>query len=110
MKKHKGFIVVIALAILAYLGYFITHINYNPGPGHELTLEGLQATILEVHDGWVMVETAGQNAERITFNTQHLPELSIQVGDVIVIEFDGIILESDPAQIRASNWHLVEEN
>ena len=64
-----------------------------------------QATILEIRDNYYLVEpvegsTELNSADRITVPMENMnssPEP--EVGDILEIEYDGSIAESDPAQI-----------
>lgn len=64
-----------------------------------------QATILEIHDGYYLVEpvegsTEWNSANRITVSAiNRKPSPEPEVGDVLEIEYDGSIAESYPAQI-----------
>lgn len=64
-----------------------------------------QATILEIHDGYYLVEpvagsTELNSADQITVPMTNMnPSPEPEVGDVLQIEYDGSIAESYPAQI-----------
>jgi len=64
-----------------------------------------QATILEIHDGYYLVEPVEGSAERnsadqITVPMKNMDASSeLEVGDALEIEYDGSIAESYPAQI-----------
>lgn len=64
-----------------------------------------QATILEVRDGYYLVEpvdgsTELNSADQITVPITNInPSPEPEVGDVLEIEYDGSIAESYPAQI-----------
>lgn len=64
-----------------------------------------QATILEIHDGYYLVEpvagsTELNSADRITVPMTNMnPSPESEVGDVLEIEYDGSIAESYPVQI-----------
>ena len=64
-----------------------------------------QATILEIHDGYYLVEpvagsTELNSADQITVPMKNMnPSPEPEVGDVLEIEYDGSIAESYPAQI-----------
>lgn len=71
-------------------------------------------TILEIHDGSVLVEPLAEDAlrrsaDRVSVATGNLPALELQVGDRVSITYDGNIMESYPAQIRASDWILLQK-
>ena len=64
-----------------------------------------QATIVEIHDGYYLVEpvagsTELNSADQITVPMTNMnPSPEPEVGDVLEIEYDGSIAESYPAQI-----------
>lgn len=64
-----------------------------------------QATILEIHDGYYLVEpvegsTELNSADQITIPMINMnPSPEPEVGDVLEIKYDGSIAESSPAQI-----------
>ena len=70
-----------------------------------------QATILEIHDGYYLVEpvagsTELNSADQITVPMTNMnPSPEPEVGDVLEIEYDGSIEESYPAQI--TNVHSI---
>lgn len=73
------------------------------------------ATVLEVHDGYLLVEPlAGEailaSADRIMVsvaNVEEMPEL--EAGDKVAIIFDGMIKESYPAQVTALDIDYLRE-
>lgn len=76
-----------------------------------------QAEILEIHDGYYLVEPAEgswelSSADRIEVPIKMLdPSLEPEVGDIIEIEYSGEILESYPAQIaNVYGIKIVEES
>ena len=70
-----------------------------------------QATILEIHDGYYLVEpvagsTELNSADQITVPMTNMnPSPEPEVGDVLEIEYDGSIEESYPAQ--TTNVHSI---
>ena len=70
-----------------------------------------QATILEIHDGYYLVEpvagsTELNSADQITVPMTNMnPSPKPEVGDVLEIEYDGSIEESYPAQ--TTNVHSI---
>ena len=69
------------------------------------------ATILEIHSTYVLVEPlAGQailrSSDRITFTSGHLNKIDASVGDVVTIQYNGYVMESYPARIIAISWSL----
>ena len=69
------------------------------------------ARVLEIGEGWVIVEPLEGEAERnscdqIYFSIDKLEPLQITVGTKVQITYDGQILETYPAQIHALRWQL----
>lgn len=65
-----------------------------------------RATVLEVHEGYYLVEPVEGSAElkssdRMTVSRKNIsPSPEPEVGDTLEIEYDGYIAESYPAQIN----------
>ncbi len=84
-------------------------------PGKELKEPMFTAEVIEVSDTSVIVmpleseeEYSGENT-RISFGTADLPKLEVAVGDVVKIAYNGVIMESYPAQIDATDWVKVTD-
>ena len=103
MKKQLLLILTMSLILLA------TACKTSSGGG-ESKVGGdetatFQATILEIQDGYYLVEPVEGSAElnsadRITIPMANMePSPEPEVGDVLEIEYDGSIAESYPAQI-----------
>lgn len=66
----------------------------------------LRATVLEINDGYYLVEPVEGSAElksadQITVPMKNMaPSPEPEVGDILEIEYDGYIAESYPAQIN----------
>ena len=64
-----------------------------------------QATILEIYDGYYLVEPVEGSSERNSADQITVPMKNVnaasepEVGDVLEIEYDGSIAESYPAQL-----------
>ena len=102
MRKQLLLILTLSL-ILA-----VTACRTPSGRGSEVDENGkatFQATILEVRDGYYLVEpvdgsTELNSADLITVPITNInPSPELEVGDVLEIEYDGSIAESYPAQI-----------
>ena len=69
-------------------------------------LHQFDATILEIHDGYFLVEpVAGMielnSADKIEVSTQNADSsIEWQVGDLVLITYDGVILETYPARLN----------
>ena len=65
-----------------------------------------EATILEVHDAHFLVKPCentqeAKSADKIVVSTQNAdPNVQWQVGDPVLITYDGIIMETYPAQLH----------
>ena len=103
MKKQLLLILTMSLILLA------TACGTSSGGG-ESEVGGnekatFQATILEIHDGYYLVEpvagsTELNSADQITVPMTNMdPSPEPEVGDVLEIEYDGSIAGSYPAQI-----------
>lgn len=102
MRKQLLLILTLCL-ILA-----VTACGTSSGGESEVDENGkviFQATILEIHDGYYLVEpvegsTEWNSTDRITVSViNRKPSPEPEVGDVLEIEYDGLIAESYPAQI-----------
>ncbi len=66
----------------------------------------LRATVLEINDGYYLVEPVEgsaklKSADQITVPMKNMaPSPEPEVGDILEIEYDGYIAESYPAQIN----------
>lgn len=86
-------------------------------PGEALSTENdgqFTAKILEIGDKWALVEPVEGEWERnscsqLTFGTASLDKLDAQVGDYVLITYDGQIMESFPGQIHASGWSFARD-
>lgn len=97
-RKPGFWILVIAVAVCIFVAVcFLT----DPKPEEEVPV--LEATVLEIRDGYFLVEPVdgGQDsARRIEVPMEHMeasPEP--RVGDVLRIEYDGLMQATDPARI-----------
>lgn len=102
MRKQLLLILMLSL-ILA-----VTACRMSSGGGSEVDENRkatFQATILEVRDGYYLVEPVDgsielNSADQITVPITNInPSPEPEVGDVLEIEYDGSIAESYPAQI-----------
>lgn len=66
------------------------------------------ATVLEVHDGWLLVEPLEgedilSSADRVMVSLAGVEEVpDLEAGEEIAVTFDGMIRESYPAQVTAT--------
>ena len=72
------------------------------------------ATVLEINGNSVLVELSEGSAryygtDKITFGIAELEKLDVRVGSQVKVTFDGEIMESYPAQIKAIHWELLEK-
>ena len=104
MNMRKRLILILTLSLI------LTVTACGTSSGGESEVVGnekatFQATILEIHDGYYLVEpvagsTELNSADQITVPMTNMnPSPEPEVGDVLEIEYDGSIEESYPAQI-----------
>ncbi len=77
--------------------------------------ESFCATVLEVRTGSVVVEPLEgeeirQTSDQISFGTANLETIGAAVGDTVKITFDGVIRETNPAQIVAQKWKMLQKS
>lgn len=114
MKKLLLLIFTLNLAVaVTACGTFNGGGKSEAGENETITF---QATILEIHDGYYMVNPVEgseelNSADQITVPMTNMnPSLEPEVGDVLEIEYDGSIAESYPAQItNVYSISVVEE-
>lgn len=69
------------------------------------------ATVQQTYGSSVLVvplagEDELRSSDQITFSTKDLEDIGVCVGDIVKITYDGQIMESYPAQIKAISWEL----
>ncbi|MBO5939311.1 MAG: hypothetical protein J6Q82_07445 [Clostridia bacterium] len=67
--------------------------------------------IIEMHGTSVLIrplegEWERRSADRISFNIQGFEEIGAKVGSVVEVTYRGGVMESYPAQIRATRWRM----
>ena len=69
------------------------------------------ATILEVHDASVLVQTIEDmgfyHVTRVFFGTTELEDIGATVGDLVRVEYTGDIMTTYPEQVFATGWMLI---
>ena len=76
------------------------------------TLEHMvRATVIEIGDKHVLIEPLESewertSADRILIGTNGLADIGAKVGDIVEVTYTGGVMESYPAQIRATEWRL----
>lgn len=70
------------------------------------------ARIIEINNGSALVEPLDNeweksSASRISFDTSKLEDIEVDVGDVVCITYEGEIMESFPAQVKATGWSIL---
>ena len=103
MKKHLLLILTLSLILtIAACGTSSGDGESEVGGDETVTF---QATILEIQDGYYLVEPMEGSAELNSADQIIIPMINMnpssepEVGDVLEIEYDGSIAESYPAQI-----------
>lgn len=76
--------------------------------------ETFLAEILEINGKSVLVkpledERERKSSDQISFGTGELEDIGAEEGDIVKITYDGLIMESYPAQIHASKWEIHEK-
>lgn len=111
LKRFRLIALSTGLAICLFL--LLSVLAFKDWNQPEPTDEGVQFTaqVIEYKDNWVLVEPLEgeperNSADKISFGTQNLEPLEIQVGTKVVITYGGEIMESYPAQIIPISWRL----
>ena len=73
-----------------------------------------KATILEINGNDVTVEPfEGEDilnsASRVNFIKANLNDIGASVGDIIVVIYTGMVMESYPARVVALDWSILKE-
>lgn len=68
-------------------------------------------TVIEINDSNVIVKPKEDSwvlnsSDKISFNVTKLEKLKVNVGDMVLVTFNGEIMESYPAQIVATKWEI----
>ena len=98
---------LLALILALICMFSLAACEGKTGKDHDLPEDMYQfeAKILEIHDGYLLVEPAAEaseskSAEKIAVSRQNeAPGLDLQVGDAVLITYDGMIMETYPAQL-----------
>lgn len=80
-------------------------------PAEEVpAVQSLTATVVQIDRGSVLVRPALCEDEQliITFSLEGLPDIGVQFRSQVKIYYDGTIMESNPAQIKALDWELTD--
>ena len=77
--------------------------------------ESFEATVLELSVVSALVEPLEgederKSSDRIRFSVKGIEGTDAEPGDIVEIFYDGMILESYPAEIEATEWKLSEKN
>lgn len=72
------------------------------------------ASILEVNDTNVLVAPLTdsellRSSDRLSFGTTELEKIDVAAGDVVQIAYTGDVMETDPAQIKATSWQIAND-
>ncbi len=103
MKKQLLLILILSFVLMVTACGTISSGEESEAGGTEKST--FQATILEIHDDYYLVEPVEGSAERNSADQITVPMKNMnaspepEVGDVLEIEYDGSIAESYPAQI-----------
>lgn len=72
------------------------------------------ATVLEINGISVTVQPVAESvmlsiSDQISFGTTGLEKIDVAVGSVVEVTYKGDVMESYPAQIRATSWKLSDD-
>ena len=102
MKKF----IVLGLALVCILALFGCDGKAGKNFDRPDDLHQFDATILEIHDDYFLVEPGAgmqelNSASKIEISTLNAdPSVEWQVGDLVLITYDGVILETYPARLN----------
>ena len=108
---RKNFIVyflIICVVVTSFLGGCS-----NKQKSKENAECSFKAIILEINESAVLVqpldsENEINSSDKISFNIKNLNKIDAPVGSVVNIFYNGEIMESYPAQIKAEKWELCD--
>ena len=71
----------------------------------------LRASIIELNGDYILVEPLAdawelRSADRISFSAPE--DIGAKVGDTVEIVYNGVVMETYPAQINAESWKISE--
>ena len=105
MKNNFKVLIACLLIALAFVGCT------NKEKQKENATSSFKAIILEIDENSVLVqpldsENETNSSDKISFNIKNLNKIDAPVGSVVNIFYNGEIMESYPAQIKADKWEL----
>lgn len=111
MLKNKNLIIVLSLAMLIVVSGCSKADNMVDNPSTQPTVEqpvakkGFEAVIIDVLDQSIIVQpnkeySESKSSDKIVVNVKDFnSDTKYSVGDTVAIEYDGVIMESYPAQL-----------
>lgn len=111
MLKNKNLIIVLSLAMLIVVSGCSKADNMVGNPSTQPTVEqpvakkGFEAVIIDVLDQSIIVQpnkeySESKSSDKIVVNVKDFnSNTKYSVGDTVAIEYDGVIMESYPAQL-----------
>ena len=98
---------LIALILATVCVFGLTACDGRSGKDHDQPedLHQFEAKILEIQDGYILVEPASEtwesrSAGKIEVPTQNAdPALKLDIGDSVLITYDGQVMETYPARL-----------
>ena len=86
----------------------VKHLWYKESQNVRQTFQG---KIIKIDGYWVTVEPLDGEIERgssleISFHTSELPNIDVQIGDVVEITYRGNVTQVGNAKIFAEDWNL----
>ena len=108
MKKLITFVLI---AVLCFGAAACAHLFEHECTTFQIS-DSFKAKVLEINADTVLVEPlegeiVRYSSDRISFSKKDLEQIGAVVGQVVEITYDGNIMESYPAQIKASKWEIV---
>lgn len=108
MKKKMLFILLGTIVFIGIIGILLWNRTKKSDDKRFL------ATVLEIQDTTVTVkpmefEAEYKSSDAITFTTENLSFLEIEVGDIIEIIYEGAIQETYPATVQVVEWNIPKD-
>lgn len=121
-KRPAAGVLAAALAVVLCAGLALATGKPSPMPRTE-EQRGIyfNAVVLEEHDAWLLAEVSGSHylvpspGSKVNVRTDALSPINypgeVEVGDAIRVVFNGVVMESDPAQLgTVYAVYLLDEN
>ena len=105
------------IAVVSCASKNASDVNSNPASETDTSAETqaeFRAEILEINGNSILVEPLQgedilRSSDKISFGAVDLDNIGAEVGDIVSVAYNGIIMESYPAQITALKWSMFEK-